>query len=412
VRELKKFAGPAMVGLFAVITLVSNGCSSSIQPPAGPSDPPTLSPPVTRVSPVGIGQELKVSASPLDQLFENRRTNATDFPIGVGDIIEVTVPGVAELQGSGVGREGSGGGGEGVAGDQTMGNNTVRVDGLGNVNLPLIGQLHVAGLTEAQLRAAIVQRLDKYMYDPQVELFIKSFNSREVAVTGEVHSPGMYIVNGPTETIHDLIIRAGGTTDNAAPKVLLTPSRVGGTTQLAAASAWVPHSQVEGIGSGVNDAASLEASAHDSPHSTYVIDLTNRHENERYLNIPVRPGDTIYVPRAGSVTVIGWVYQPKTIDITPGLTVLSVVSAAGGTLFAADPAKIRVIRQQPGRETSTLVVNLTEIKEAHAPDVLVQANDVIEVPYKISRIPGYALYYGLQGLVTMGPVGLMMNGGL
>ena len=68
------------------------------------------------------------------------------------------------------------------------------------------------------------------MYDPQVELFVKSYSSREVAVTGEVHSPGMYIVNGPTETVHDLIIRAGGTTDNAAPKVMLTPSKVGGTT--------------------------------------------------------------------------------------------------------------------------------------------------------------------------------------
>src|SRR6516165_11103745 len=96
-----------MVGLFAVIPLVSNGCSSSIQPPAGPSDPPTLSPPVTRVSPVGIGQELKVSASPLDQLFEKRRTNATDFPIGVGDVIEVSVPGVPELQGPGAGGGGT-----------------------------------------------------------------------------------------------------------------------------------------------------------------------------------------------------------------------------------------------------------------------------------------------------------------
>ena len=399
-----------MIGSVALIGLIVSGCASSNPPPAAPVDPPALSAPV---SPVGIGQELKVSSSPLDQLFEGRRTNATDFPIGVGDVIEVSVPGVPELQGSGAGGGGEGGAvGGGAAGEQPLGNNTVRVDGLGNVNLPLVGQLHVAGLTEGQLRAEIVQRLNKYMYDPQVELFVKSYNSREVAVTGEVHSPGMYIVNGPTETIHDLIIRAGGTTDNAAPKIMLTPSRVGGTTQLTAASAWVPHSQVEGIGSGANDAASLEASAHDSPHSTYVIDLTNRHENERYLNIPVRPGDTIYVPRAGSVTVIGWVYTPKTIDITPGLTVLSAVSDAGGTLFAADAAKVKVIRQQPGRETSTLVVNLTDIKEARAPDVPVQANDVIEVPYKVSRIPGYAIYYGLQGLVTMGPVGLMMNGGL
>ena len=39
------------------------------------------------------------------------------------------------------------------------------------------------------------------------------------------------------------------------------------------------------------------------------------------------------------------------------------------------------------------MVNLNDIKEAHTPDVLVQANDVIEVPYSAVRIPGYALYY-------------------
>ena len=55
------------------------------------------------------------------------------------------------------------------------------------------------------------------------------------------------------------------------------------------------------------------------------------------------------------------------------------------------------------------MVNLNDIKEARAPDVLVQANDVIEVPYKASRIPGYALYYAAQGIVTMGPMALIMT---
>ncbi len=78
------------------------------------------------------------------------------------------------------------------------------------------------------------------------------------------------------------------------------------------------------------------------------------------------------------------------------MTVLSAVSDAGGPLFAADATKIKVIRQRAGRETNTLVVNLNDIKAARAPDVLVQANDVIEVPYSAVRIPGYALYYAVH----------------
>jgi polysaccharide export outer membrane protein len=397
-RQLRELLS---VGLIGLIALAISGCASSNPPPAAPDPPPASAP----ASLLAVGQDLKTS--PLDQLWESRRTNASDFPIGVGDIIEISVPGMQDFQAHSSDLPA---GGPESSGQQSSGNGTVRVDGLGDINLPLLGHLHVAGLTEAQLRDELTRRLQKYMYDPQVELFVKSYSSRQVAVTGEVHSPGMYIVNGPTETIHDLIIRAGGTTDNAAPKIMLTPAKAAGNTQLTAASAWVPHADAHGSVSGVNDAASLEASIHDSPHSTYVIDLTNRQASERYMNIPVRPGDTVYVPRAGSVTVIGWVYSPKTIDITPGLTVLSAVSGAGGTLFAADATKIKVIRQSAGRETKTLTVNLNDIKAARAPDTLVQANDVIEVPYSAARVPGYALYYGLQGLVTMGPTALIYGG--
>ena len=411
VRELKDLLSVGLVGLGALIAIAVSGCASSNPPPAAPPptaiDPPGASAPF---SPVGVGQDLKTS--PLDQLWESRRSHATDFAIGVGDIIEISVPGMQDFQAQGSVSGIAGGAAAGSSNQQSLADDTVRVDGLGDINVPLLGHLHAAGLTEGQLRDELTHRLGKYMYDPQVELFVKSYSSREVAISGEVHSPGMYIVNGPTETIHDLIIRAGGTTDAAAPKIMLTPASTAGKTQLTAASAWMPHADALGSGPVANDAASLQASAYDSPHSTYVIDLTNRQASERYLNIPARPGDTVYVPRAGSVTVVGWVYTPKTIEVTPGLTVLSAVSGAGGTLFAADPTKIKVIRQSPGRETSTLMVNLNDIKTARAPDVLVQANDVIEVPYSAVRIPGYALYYAAQGLTTMGPVGLMMNGGL
>src|SRR5277367_3386237 len=242
------------------------------------------------------------------------------------------------------------------------------------------------------------------MYDPQVEVYIKSYNSREVAVSGEVHAPGLYTISEPNETIRDLIVRAGGTTDGASSRIILTPASP------------KEHDQRATMGplSGAPTDPSIPSSSDTNPlsvsgvsgnglNNTYIIDLTKGESNQRYLNIRVRPGDTIYVPRAGAVTVIGWVYTPKTIEIRPGLTVLNAVSESGGPLFAADATRVKILRQAPGEETKTLVVNLNDIKEARTPDVLVQANDVIDVPYSVVRIPGYALYYGVQGFVQVAP---------
>ena len=36
--------------------------------------------------------------------------------------------------------------------------------------------------------------------------------------------PDMYTISGPNETIRDLIVRAGGTTDSAAARIILTPA--------------------------------------------------------------------------------------------------------------------------------------------------------------------------------------------
>jgi len=364
-------------------------------------------PVATAPDPGPDGAGLKVSR--LDQLWQSRRANPGDFPIGTGDIIAVSVPGLPDFDNGGGGGATAGGGESGT--DTALNNWTVRVSGQGYINLPLLGQMHVAGLTEEQLRGELIHRLEKYMYSPQVELFVRSYSSRQVAVSGEVHSPGMFTLNGSNETIRDLIVRAGGTTDNAASRVILTPAPIKIPNRQAANSAVT---QMEGDASyaTVSDTNPLSAPGVSGTtlSATYVIDLAKGQSSQRYLNIPARPGDTIFVPQAGSVTIVGWVYSPKTIGITPGLTVLNAVSQAGGTLFAADTNRIKILREGPRHETKTVVVNLNDIKKAKAPDVLVQANDVIDVTYSAAKIPGYALYYAAQGLVTFAPAALIVGG--
>ncbi len=143
---------------------------------------------------------------------------------------------------------------------------------------------------------------------------------------------------------------------------------------------------------------------------TYVIPLRDAASRKHYLDLPVRPGDTIYVPRAGNVIVVGWVYSPHVIEITPGMTLLQAISACGGPLFAADSNAIKIIRRHRGGGEEIVTANLNAIKELRTPDVPIQANDVVEVEYDVLRIPGYAVYAAVNGLISFAPAALLVSG--
>ncbi len=388
------------LALFGLCLIILGGCSATSPAPLG--DPPSHPDPGLAAAPAAATDPASLKVSRLEQLWQARRSSNTDFPIGPGDVISIMVPGLPDLNHAPADN------GSGAAGGST-----VKVSPEGYIELPLIGQIHAAGLTEEQLRNQLKLRLDKYMYNPEVDLAVQSYVSRQVSVSGEVRAPGMYTINRPNETIRDMIIKAGGTNDNAGSRLVLTPAPV--KLSKMPAGDWADGSagQAEDAGEArVSDTNPLSAPGVSGTtlSATYVIDLSKGQSNQRYLNIPVRPGDTIYVPASGSVTIIGWVYSPKTVAITPGLTILNAVSQAGGPLFAADTHNIKILRQGPGHETTTLMVDLSAIKTAKAPDVLVQANDVIDVPYSPARIPGYALYYAAQGLVSFAPAALIVNG--
>ena len=65
------------------------------------------------------------------------------------------------------------------------------------------------------------------------------------------------------------------------------------------------------------------------------------------LALPVRPGDVIHVPEPGRVFVQGWVETPGAVAMTRGLTVLSAVTAAGGTRYPAAPHAVHVLPPPP-----------------------------------------------------------------
>lgn len=66
----------------------------------------------------------------------------------------------------------------------------VRVDLAGNINLPLVGQLSVEGLTLEELRETVTQAYRAYIVDPRVEVSPSNLSSRQFIVLGEVREPG------------------------------------------------------------------------------------------------------------------------------------------------------------------------------------------------------------------------------
>ena len=93
-----------------------------------------------------------------------------------------------------------------------------RVDAKGKINLPLVGEVVVAGLTlsEAQKSVEGAYREGCYLRNPQVTINIETYAAREVSIQGQIRSPGRYPL--PIEnsmTVLELVSRAGGFSDTA-----------------------------------------------------------------------------------------------------------------------------------------------------------------------------------------------------
>jgi polysaccharide export outer membrane protein len=93
-----------------------------------------------------------------------------------------------------------------------------RIDARGNVNLYLVGDVHVASCTvnEAQKIIESAYRDGHFLRSPQVTISVEDYAPRTVTVDGQVKNPGP--ISLPTEstlTVYQAIIRAGGFTDIA-----------------------------------------------------------------------------------------------------------------------------------------------------------------------------------------------------
>jgi polysaccharide export outer membrane protein len=94
----------------------------------------------------------------------------------------------------------------------------VRIDANGEVNLLLVGEVKVAGLTVRKAQKVIedAYRDGRFLRNPQVIITVEEYAPREVSIGGQVRNPGRYpLPIESTMTVVDLVTKAGGLTDIA-----------------------------------------------------------------------------------------------------------------------------------------------------------------------------------------------------
>ncbi len=333
----------------------------------------------------------------LDALYRARTHGDTvaDYPIGPGDIVQISVPPIDELR-----------------------ERTVRVEADGSISLPMLGALQAGGLTEKQLRAELTERLKTYMYKPEVDVFVKEYRSRQVAVIGMVNTPGLVTLTGPNETVLDMMTRAGGLTATAADEIILMPAEenkqqaIGRIAEVSANGANPAATLHNGVApseaSASREAAfkrgELNALLRQNSHPLIIgLKSTALTGGGTYLNMPVRPGDVIVVPGGGDVMVVGWVQNPGHFQVGSGLTLLGAIGAAGGPMFAANSSDVHLVRTRRDGSKLVLKIDLEKIKNGQESDLPVRGNDVIDVPYSSVKVGPYVFYQILSKMSVGGP---------
>jgi polysaccharide export outer membrane protein len=248
----------------------------------------------------------------------------------------------------------------------------------GTVTLPMVGQVHAAGLTVDQLQAALVTAYKKFFKDPQVTVQVNDFRSQPVAVAGNVNTPGVVQLRG-NRNLMEVIGQAGGLRADAGDSVLITRDLSEGAIPVSGA---------------FTDPTGKYSVAH--------IDIRSiMSGKDPDGNILIKPHDVITVPRARMVYVLGNVNRPGGYVMTENETVslTQAVALAGGWSQNAKLSGTRILRASGGAEREQIRADIKKIMENKSPDLQMRADDILYVPNSFGRDLGTR---GLEAAIGTG----------
>lgn len=266
----------------------------------------------------------------------------------------------------------------------------------GTLNLPWVGSVPVNGLTLRQAADVLSARYSRFIRNPVITVSLLAPRPLKVGVIGQVNRPGSYILSvisnevTSQQTVNQATVSEGG---NQWPRVSQAIAAAGGITQIAnLREITVRRPRVQG------------------GEDLIAINLWRfLRGGELNQDILLRDGDTIVIPKAAkmdaaevtevatsnfspttiSVSVVGEVITPGTLNLKPSATLNQAIMTAGGFKGGrANRKKIDLIRLNPDGTVSRrrLPVDLDQnLNEEKNPPL--RNNDIVVVnPTGIARV--------------------------
>jgi polysaccharide biosynthesis/export protein len=244
-----------------------------------------------------------------------------DYRIGPKDLLEIRVFEIPEL------------------------NLERRVSNSGSIDLPLLGELPVSGLTPSEVNSRVEARLTaKYVNRANVSVVVKEYANSPVSIVGAIQKPGPLNISGNWYLLQ-AISAAGGLTQQAGRKIYVLRRAANGLSDRL-------EIKVEDLFRGAS--------------STW--------------NIPIFPSDVVNIPARTLVRIfcLGEVKSPGALEIDSDdrISLLSVIAKAGGLTDRASNS-IRIKRKGPDGKDFETVVNFRRIVSGKDPDPVLFPDDVV-----------------------------------
>jgi polysaccharide export outer membrane protein len=221
-----------------------------------------------------------------------------------------------------------------------------RVDGDGYISFPLLGRISVGGSTLGETQEKIRTLLAAgYIRNPQLRVDINEYKSQSIFVSGEVRTPAELRMTG-NMTLLKALAQAGSPLSSASSELTIARQRRGTT-------GGAPGGAAEN-----ND----------------VIRVNWRDlQTGRANDVPLQDGDVIFVPKAQTFYIQGFVRNPGTFVIEPGLTVEQAIALAGGLTERGTNRGMKASRMINGK-TADVELKLSD---------KVQSGDVISIKQRL-----------------------------
>lgn len=253
----------------------------------------------------------------------------------------------------------------------------VRVEGNGMIRMPLVdNDIQAACHTEGELAKEISTRYARYYKNLQVDVFIKEYHSKQVAIIGAVNEQSRFELQRRVRLL-ELLTYAKGPS-----------AKAGQTINIVHSSAVSP---------------CKEQSDDMTAFSSYK--LSEVLQGDPKSNPYLEAGDIVTLPEADQVYVVGNVFMPLTIALKEPITLTRAIAMAGGLRQDTKKDKIRILRQEPGTTTrKEIMVDLSAIEKKSSEDLALAPNDIIDVPTSAGKSFLRSLVQGVVPSVGQLPV--------